>query len=138
RRLLDNIVEEVVRADPDLLARALSAARRARLGPPPIGEAADALLEERFRLLQAPELILRDQLGGKLSRHPLELSADEIRLLHLARRGATHIRALVGNDLDEALCMQLLERLANRCAADLELAGKRVLAQPLPREHAAA
>src|SRR5262245_15633678 len=136
RRLLDRLVEVVVRAPPQ--CRPLVRDAVAALPRPRRHGQLERALEPPLRAVQPVELLRADPLGCERRCKCLELGAHLVGVADLARREAPYERAAVRLELDEPGRLQLSERLADGRAADAELLGERLLAEPRPRRELAA
>ncbi len=82
-------------------------------------------------LLHLIHLLLGDVLRSPAGAQPLQAGADHVDVLHILLRDACNIGALVGDDLDQSLQLQLPECLPHRRAADPHLLADRHLLQLL-------
>ena len=123
-RVQHRLVKDVVRVRPvlDRVRDSIAAAT------PMLVQLVDRAPEENRRLVQARELLLLDPLGSELRPEALELRANLVRLADLPRGRPADDRASVRLQLDDAVRLELAQRLAHRRAADLELRGQRLLA----------
>src|SRR6266851_4746839 len=93
------------------------------------GEARDSLAEQRSRLAELAELVIRYQLGRQLHPKPFELRPNHVSLADVAWGWAADCRAAPRKDLKHAGRLELPQCLADRRPADTEFLGERLLAK---------
>ncbi len=87
-------------------------------------------LKKQENCVERREVGRRRALAGLLDRKALEGRAQAVDLLDVVGRDRRDRRAAMGLVDDQALLLELEQRLADRSAADVELAGEIVLDQP--------